>query len=220
MFTNEREEGIAIKKGARWQVALAVLRVPAMVSIAAVVLGPLAIGCSAKTSRSEPARASAAEEVWETAQLTTFTSFPACCPDSPVYDPDAPTSECDDYSACEYMGEFAAIGEKSFEWVQSHDLIAFYDDADPDGSGFNQKYGGRRIKLRKDGEEFEALIADTCGNQDCNDCCSENSQGGYLVDVEFWTAERNLGGAQNADGTIEFQILERNSDEALPRADR
>jgi hypothetical protein len=211
MFTSradEWQEGAAIKNGVavEWKVRLAGLGSLCMGSIAAV-LGLLSRGDMATSAQAEPTKASATEGGWRSAQLTTFTSYPACCPDSPVYDPTAPTDECDDYSGCQYMGEFAAIGKKSFEWVQSHDLVAFYDDADPDGSEFHQKYGGRRIRLRKDGHEFEALIADTCGNQDCNNCCSENSQGGYLVDVEFWTAERNLEGAQNAYGTIEFQIL-------------
>jgi hypothetical protein len=55
--------------------------------------------------------------------------------------------------------------------------------------------------------EFVAVIADTCGNSDCDNCCSKNSKGGFLVDIEYWTAERNLGGADYASGTIEFQIL-------------
>jgi hypothetical protein len=144
---------------------------------------------------------------WRTAQLTTFTSYPACCPNSPVYDPNAPTDECDDYSGCKYMGDFAAIGHKSFSYVKSHDLIAFYDNSDPDGANFNQRYGGKTIRLKKNGKTFTALIADTCGNNDCSGCCTQNSQGGFLVDMEYWTTLRQIGGPDNADGTIQFQIL-------------
>jgi hypothetical protein len=142
-----------------------------------------------------------------TAQLTTFTSYPECCPDSPVFDPNAPTDECDDFSGCQFMGDFAAIGHKSFSYVKKHDLVAFYDDSDPDGNNFLSDYGGKTIRLTKDGHTFNALIADTCGNDDCDGCCSENSQGGFLVDMEFWTTKRRIGGPDNADGTIDFEIL-------------
>ena len=53
---------------------------------------------------------------------------------------------------------------------------------------------------------FDAIIADTCGNNDCDGCCRENSRGGFLVDMEFWTATRRIGGPDNADGTIKFVI--------------
>jgi hypothetical protein len=144
---------------------------------------------------------------WRTAQLTTFTSYPACCPNSPVYDPNAPTDECDDYSGCKYMGEFAAIGKKSFSYVKSHDLVAFYDDSDRSGKNFMKNYGGKTIRLKKNGKTFDALIADTCGNNDCNGCCTKNSKKGFLVDMEYWTTIREIGGPDNADGTIQFQIL-------------
>jgi len=143
---------------------------------------------------------------WRTAQLTTFTSYPACCPNSPVYDPNAPTDECDDYSGCKWMGEFAAIGKKSFSYVKSHNLVAFYDDSDRSGKNFMKNYGGKTIRLKKNGKTFDALIADTCGNDDCNGCCTQNSKHGFLVDMEYWTAEKQIGGADNADGTIEFAI--------------
>jgi hypothetical protein len=144
--------------------------------------------------------------VYKTAQLTGYESYPRCCPDSPVYDPGAPTDECTDFSGCKYMGDFAAIGYQTFDYVKSHDLVAFYDDSDPTGSNFDQRYGGKTIHLRWEGKTFDAIIADTCGNQDCNNCCSRNSKHGFLVDMEFWTAERELGGYDNSIGTIEFAI--------------
>jgi hypothetical protein len=168
------------------------------------VVAALAIGCSPAVRSNQRARSDAAGG---TAQLTTFTSYPACCPDSPVYDPNAPTDECADYSGCKYMGDFAAIGHQSFDYVQNHNLIAFYDDSDPNGTSFNQNYGGKTIRLTKNGNTFDALIADTCGNNDCSGCCTKNSHGGFLVDIEYWTASRQLGGPDNADGTIDFQIV-------------
>lgn len=91
-------------------------------------------------------------------------SYAPCCPKNPNYDPKFPKTECEDYSACEYPGDFAAIGHKTIDWVKSHDIISFYDNIDPNGKSFNTKYGGKQIKLRKNGVEFTALIADTCGN--------------------------------------------------------
>lgn len=148
-----------------------------------------------------------AEEGWKKAQLTTYTSYPPCCKGSPAYDPKASKEECSDYSGCKYQGEFAAIGKKPFDWVKKKNIVAFYDDSDKKGAHFNKKYGGHKIKLKKNGKVFEAIIADTCGNSDCDNCCSKNSKGGFLVDMEYWTAERNLGGAEHASGSIEFQIL-------------
>jgi|SRR5215510_8684432 len=145
---------------------------------------------------------------WKTAQLTTYTSYPRCCKGSPGYDPHADKEECEDYSGCKYQGEFAAIGHKTFDWVKGNNIVAFYDDSDKGGKQFDKRYGAKKIRLRKNGKEFTAVIADTCGNDDCDNCCTKNSKGGFLVDMEYWTAQRELGGANKAEGTIEFQIVE------------
>lgn len=143
---------------------------------------------------------------WRTAALTTFTSYASCCKKNPNYDPNADTSECSDYSACKYSGDFAAISHQSFDWVKSHNIISFYDDSDKKGKNFLNKYGGKTIRLRKNGKEFSAQIADTCGNSDCGNCCHKNSKSGFLVDIEYWTVMKNLGSIDQADGTIEFII--------------
>lgn len=181
-----------------------------------VALGGLALGTSApamansKKKAHEEKKSEGKEEKggWHTAQLTTYTSYPRCCKGSPAYDPHASKEECEDYSGCKYQGEFAAIGKKSFEWVKDNAVVAFYDNADKSGREFNKKYGGKKIRLRKNGKEFTAVIADTCGNKDCDDCCIKNSKGGFLVDMEYWTAQHNIGGANKAEGTIEFQIVD------------
>ncbi len=179
-----------------------------------VALGGLALGTSAPAMASKTKAhqdrtdAKSDDKGWHTAQLTTYTSYPRCCKGSPAYDPHASKEECEDYSGCKYQGEFAAIGKKSFEWVKDNAVIAFYDNADRSGKQFNKKYGGKKIRLRKNGKEFTAVIADTCGNSDCDDCCIKNSKGGFLVDMEYWTAQRNIGGANKAEGTIEFQIID------------
>jgi hypothetical protein len=168
------------------------------------ITGTARIAHIAKPAKSRLRTADAATD--GTAQLTTFTSYADCCPDSPTFDPNADTSECDDDNACAHLGDFAAIGHQSFDFVQNNDLIAFYDDSDPDGVNFLDNYGGKTIQLTKDGNTFNALIADTCGNDDCDGCCTQNSQGGFLVDMEFWTTVREIGGPDNADGTIDFVI--------------
>jgi hypothetical protein len=144
-----------------------------------------------------------------TASLTYYHSYAPCCKNNPNYDPNFDKSECTDFSACKYSGDFAAIGHKSFDWVKKNNIVAFYDDSDPEGKNFKKKYGGKTIKLIKNGKTFNAIIADTCGNKDCNDCCRKNSKpSGYLVDIEYHTAIRNLGNINSASGQISFVIVD------------
>ena len=141
------------------------------------------------------------------ASFTWYSSYAECCPGNPNYDPKASKEECDDYSACEYAGDFAAIGHKSFDYVKSNNLVAFYDNSDPSGKKFMTNYGGKKIKLTKGSKTFEATIADTCGNSDCNNCCAKNSKpSGYLLDMEYYTVIRNFGSTSAADGQISFVI--------------
>jgi len=208
MFTNRMQENVVVNR-------VAVQRSTRVAALAVLLLACLAIGSSAfaqagsRRHAHENAHPGGGDRAgWKTAQLTTFTSYPPCCKGSPAYDRGADKSECEDYSGCKYQGEFAAIGRRPFAWVKANNIVAFYDDSDRGGKMFDRKYAGKKIKLRKNGREFTAIIADTCGNQDCNNCCAKNSTGGYLVDMEYWTAQRFLGGADKAAGTIEFKILE------------
>jgi len=146
------------------------------------------------------------------ASCTYYTSYPACCPNSPTFDPSAPTEECDDYSGCEYIGDFAALGHKSLYYVQHHNLIAFFDANDPKGIHFQENYGNRTIEIRKvyNGSEvvFNATIADTCSDSDCNGCCSLNAQPtGFLVDIEYYTAINNFQTTDAAEGQLSFVIF-------------
>eukprot|EP01084_Bolivina_argentea_P015004 28059_1 len=142
-----------------------------------------------------------------TARLTWYQSYAPCCPENPNYDPNAPTTECNRYNACAYPGLFAALqGQQSFDFVQNTDITAFYDNSDPTGSNFLSRYGGKYVTLSKNGITFTALIADTCGNSDCNNCCAANSSPeGYLVDLEYYTAQRYFG-IDNTNGDITFTI--------------
>eukprot|EP00661_Eupelagonemidae_sp_cell13_P020071 gene20071-biopygen1012 len=100
--------------------------------------------------------------------------------------------------------------KKSYDFVRCTNIVAFYDNSDYSGASFQANWGGkqgetaenvsgtrpgrvRSFKFYRAGrvrDAFVALIADTCGNNDCGGCCSANShpQTGYLVDVEAQTA--------------------------------
>mmetsp|Transcript_11543 Transcript_11543/g.18843 ORF Transcript_11543/g.18843 Transcript_11543/m.18843 type:complete len:323 (-) Transcript_11543:351-1319(-) len=143
------------------------------------------------------------------ATLTYYHSYAPCCEGESNYDPNADTTECDLYSACNYTGQFASwSGKKSLEFVQNASIIAFYEYDDQDFSRFYSAYSGRNITLVKDGTIiFDAVIADTCGDTDCNGCCNANSRDtGFLVDLEYFTMMRNFDHPDNASGVIEFHI--------------
>jgi hypothetical protein len=141
---------------------------------------------------------------WMPAQFTTYTSYAPCCLDSPNYDPNADTTECDLYSACSYTGAFAYIGNKSFDYVRNNNLIAFFTP-----NGDNQSFGNKQMRVSANGQTVEVLVADTCGDQDCNGCCTANAQpSGYLVDMEYWTVVNNFGSASAAQGEVCWQLVD------------
>jgi len=79
--------------------------------------------------------------------------------------------------------------------------VAFYDNSDPKGHNFENTYCNKNIKLTGTfngiTKTFTAEIMDTCGNNDCNDCCTKNSQpSGYLVDMEYYTLINNFNNGQ------------------------
>lgn|SRR3990167_2274936 len=152
------------------------------------------------------------------ASFTYYDSYPDCCPNSPTYNPNAPTGECDDYSGCEYIGDFAGFvspsnpdGHVSLSYVESHNLVAFYDNSDPHGIHWKQNYANKTIEVSKqyNGQNyvFNCTIVDTCGNQDCDNCCSKNSYpSGYLIDMEYYTVMNNFGTTDAVGGQISYTI--------------
>jgi hypothetical protein len=144
---------------------------------------------------------------FQSATWTYYQSYPACCPGNPNYDPSAPTDECDDYSGCDYSGDFYYSGHKSFDWVQSNNIIAFFST-----HGDNFQFGGRTMRLSAKGQSFEVVVADTCGDDDCDNCCTNNAQPtGYLVDMEYFTVKNNFGGEPDdvfgGKGNICWQLV-------------
>ena len=86
----------------------------------------------------------------------------------------------------QYPGYFAGItGQKPLSWVQSNNIVSFYDSKDRYGVSWKKNFAGKTIRLSKGGKSFNATIWDTCGDNDCGGCCYRNSKGGYLVDLEY-----------------------------------
>lgn len=147
---------------------------------------------------------------WKKGYATWYNSYPACCKDSPNYDPKASTSECSHYSGCKYMGKFAGYkGTMSYADVKKKNIVAFYDDHHQNGSkksasswwNANAKNKSIQIKNPSTGKIMDVEVLDTCGNHDCNNCCSKNSKkgGGYLLDLEGNTATRFWGSQKNGE---------------------
>jgi len=173
---------------------------------------------SSSSSDSNPTTSSTKTQVKATGSFTTYQSYPKCCPSSPNYDPTASTTECGDYSGCKYIGMLAGYvttanpdGYKSINFVETNNLVAFYDNSDKTGSNWFKTYALRTIGVKKTINgivyHFNATIADTCGNSDCNNCCSKNAgSNGYLVDMEYYTVLRNFGTIDAASGDLSFVI--------------
>jgi len=139
---------------------------------------------------------------WKSASWTWYQSYAPCCPESPNYDPEYPTTECDLYSACSYTGQFAYAGQREYDWVNKTDLIAFFSS-----NGDNESYGNKKIKIKANGKTVKAWIVDTCGDGDCNGCCTENANNdGYLVDMESHTVERYFSNLDAAKGEVCWKL--------------
>lgn len=125
-----------------------------------------------------------------------------------MYDASAPTEECDDYSGCDYQGEFAYYPDvKSIDFVKTHNLVAFFKVNNPN---LNQFYGGKTVRLVQGSVSFEATIVDTCGDSDCTGCCTKNArefQQNYLIDIEYYTLIKYFGDPNNLQDVITFQIF-------------
>jgi hypothetical protein len=68
-------------------------------------------------------------------------------------------------------------------------------------------YENQKILISKYGMIIECNVYDTCGDQDCDGCCTENAgSSGYLIDMEYWTVNRNYGDG-NAYGEACFQVV-------------
>lgn len=123
---------------------------------------------------------------WRSANKTNYTSYP-----------DPGSEECIVYNGCQWAGQFAACqGTKSEQWVSSHNIVAAF----PDFKALEL----HDLCLRKGKKAIVVTVLDTCGDSDCDGCCTQNQgSADQLIDVESYTNER--WGV--SDGPIEWADL-------------
>jgi hypothetical protein len=130
-------------------------------------------------------RCAAAGLTWKSGKKTNFESYPA--PGS---------EECIEYNGCEWAGQFAFCDDKMPEsWVSEHDIVAVFP---ADG------LENHDLCIRKGDKTMIVTVLDTCGDSDCDGCCTENKgSADALIDLEKYTNER--WGLD--DGDVEFADL-------------
>ncbi|KAI7837505.1 hypothetical protein COHA_008641 [Chlorella ohadii] len=129
---------------------------------------------------------------WRKATATYFNAYPACCTDD-----GADSTECDDFSGCEWAGQFAGVsGKKSRSWVRERNIVAFFEA------------GRSEVGGREEGGKASTVL-DTCSDDDCDGCCTSNAlkNGGYLIDLEAATAERFWEGDVHGLAAIQRQVV-------------
>jgi hypothetical protein len=92
---------------------------------------------------------------------------------------------------------FAACDDtKPESWVMSHNIVAAFPDFDA--------LRLHDLCLRSGSKTIIVTVIDTCGDNDCDGCCTENKgNADELIDVESFTAAR--WGIE--DGSIEWADL-------------
>ena len=140
----------------------------------------------------------------KTAQLTWYESYPRCC-----YDKNAPNQEeCTMYNGCRWAGQFANGETLTLAQVKSTPIVSFFDSNNPTMSAWKKLYANKKVKITKNGVTFTAIIKDTCADSDTvNNDCTRNAKGGFLIDIEYWTAKKYLGTTNNAHGTVDFVFV-------------
>jgi hypothetical protein len=134
--------------------------------------GSPGVGGTTGTGGTSTTRCDDPSLVWRSANKTNYTSYP---------DPGSP--ECIQYNGCMWAGQFAACnGTKPESWVASHNIVALFP-LDP--------YSDHDLCLRSGSNKIVVTAIDTCGDSDCNGCCTQNrGTADALVDVESYTDAR------------------------------
>lgn len=111
--------------------------------------------------------------VWKSANKTNYTSYP-----------DPGSEECIKFNGCTWAGQFAACNDKKPEaWVSSHNIVAAFPD-------FNA-LELHDLCLRKGTKTLVVTVLDTCGDSDCDGCCTQNKgNADQLIDIESYTNDR------------------------------
>ncbi|KAJ6646236.1 hypothetical protein Bhyg_01447 [Pseudolycoriella hygida] len=127
------------------------------------------------------------------ARLSNYCSFPPCCKSeiNPPYTNAEKKScpghsECDDFNGCTYQGEFAFCGKKSHDYVIGTNIVSFFST-----HGDVNKYKNKKLRITQGSKTIDAIVCDTCSDNDCRGCCTKNAgESGYLIDMESNTYAR------------------------------
>ena len=145
----------------------------------------------------------AAAALARTAQVTWYSSYCECC-----WNPKANQNECIHYSCCKYAGEFANGEKLTLDQVKNTPIVSFFDANNKSEAYWRKNYMNKRIRITKNGKTFIAYVKDTCADKDTdNNDCTRNSKGGFLIDIEEWTAKKYLGSTGVVDGTAEWEFV-------------
>lgn len=110
---------------------------------------------------------------WKSGNKTHYESFPA--PGS---------EECVTYNGCTWAGWFAGCEAQQTErWVEGHNIAALFPDF--------EAYGRHDLCLRSGQRSMVVTVYDTCGDADCDGCCTANrGDADALIDLEKYTDAR------------------------------
>ena len=111
--------------------------------------------------------------VWKSANKTNYTSYP-----------DPGSEECVKFNGCTWAGQFAACNDKKPEqWVSTHNIVAAF----PDFATLEL----HDLCLRKGTKTIVVTVLYTCGDSDCDGCCTQNlGKADQLIDIESYTDAR------------------------------
>ncbi len=131
---------------------------------------------------------------WKTGRKTNYTSWP-----------DPGSEECIVYNGCQWAGYFAHCdGQRSEQWVAARNIAAVFPDEGVEGHDICIRAGDRVMVV---------TAIDTCGDSDCDGCCTNNKgDADALIDLESHTNARwGL-----ADGAVEWADLGPNAAACAP----
>jgi len=130
-------------------------------------------GSSAGGGGTDLERCAAAGLTWKSARKTWYTSYP-----------DPGSEECIEYNGCTWAGQFSACDGKQPEaWVSAHNIVAAFPDYDT--------LALHDLCLKSGDKTLIVTVLDTCGDDDCDGCCTENKgSADQLIDLESYTNDR------------------------------
>lgn len=144
------------------------------------------------TPTPSPSPSGSCPDGWKEATWTGYESWPRCCKGNDNYDPKAPTDECTEDNGCKWAGQFAyhqCDGKDvcPLDWVKNTNIVSFFTT-----NGEHKHYKDKHIRVQARGQIAEVQVTDTCGDSDCDGCCTKNAKkhGGSLIDMEFYTIAR------------------------------